>query len=220
MTVSLSQTHCTYVKFSKHNAKKLDGHKVDVQYNCFEVGISDYVYVSMRTVPYFCSVQLEKYYHVEDCYNEDIEENIFSCLVGKLDYIVNEEAKTIAIQVSDKVEGFDYNVRLCLKHFSCKDIGAHKLIKVQNSSRSVTLPYSEILPCLCIEGWLAIPDSRRTRLCPFKNDIDLLWDNIKYNPVTQTMAWQSSCPIHANVSLCWMIGHNDNCADLTNSLHL
>uniref|UniRef100_A0A803JPG6 Interleukin 17 receptor E-like n=1 Tax=Xenopus tropicalis TaxID=8364 RepID=A0A803JPG6_XENTR len=218
MTISSSQTQCESVRFSGHKSKKLDGHKVDVQFNCFEVGIAQQVYVTMKTLPNYCYVELEKYHNVEDCDNKDIENNILSCLAGKLDYMVNEEKKSITIHVSDITEGFDYNVRLCLKRFICKDIGAHALIKADNAIRSVTLHYPEILPCLCIEGWSAIPDSRRVRLCPFKNDADSVWNSITYDSVTQTLAWQPLCPVNATVSLCWMIDQNDTCVNFPSSL--
>ncbi|OCT87326.1 hypothetical protein XELAEV_18021024mg [Xenopus laevis] len=188
MTLSSSQTECESVRFS-HKSKKLDSHKVHIQFNCFEVGIGQQVYVTMKTLPNYCYVELEKYHNVEGCDNKDVENNIMSCLAGKLDYLVDEEKKSITIHVSDIIEGFDYNVRLCWKRFICKDIGAHALIKADNTVRSVTLRYAEILPCLCIEGWSAIPDSRRARICPFK---------------------------HGN--LCWMTDQNDTCVNFSNSL--
>ncbi|PIO38754.1 hypothetical protein AB205_0122590 [Aquarana catesbeiana] len=108
----------------------------------------------MKTFPDFCGIQLTETYYVE---------------AGKLDYMVNKENKIITVNVSNILQDYDYNVRLCKKHFVCHDIGAHAVIRKENATKSVTLPYSEILPCLCIEGWSAIPDARRTRLCPFKN---------------------------------------------------
>ncbi|KAM4748891.1 interleukin-17 receptor E-like protein [Rhinophrynus dorsalis] len=218
MAMSTSQDQCQSVRFSRSKSKKLEGQKVHVQFNCFEVGVAQHVYVTMKTIPYFCNVELEEHYIVEDCHNRDIGKNIPLCLVGKLDYTVNEEKKTITVHVSDIQEEYDYNVRLCLKHFSCQDIGAHALIEVENSTRTVTLPYPEIVPCLCIEGWSAFPDSRRTRLCPFKNEISTLWDSITYSPITETLTWQSSCPVESTVSLCWMAHHSDKCVILPDSL--
>ncbi|KAM4678434.1 interleukin-17 receptor E-like protein [Discoglossus pictus] len=181
MTLSSSQTQCTSVRFSRHKIKRSDLQKVHVQYNCFEVGAAQHVYVTMRTIPYFCNVELGKHYHVEDCENNDVGKNVFSCSTGKLDYMVDEERKTITVQVSDSLEEYNYHVRLCLKHFTCRDTGAYALIKKEDVTRSVTLPYSEIVPCLCIEGWSAFPDSRRIRLCPFKNGGGILNVPVNFN---------------------------------------
>ncbi|XP_075455940.1 interleukin-17 receptor E-like protein isoform X2 [Ascaphus truei] len=218
MTLSTSQNQCTSVTFFRKKAKKSDAQRVQVRFNCFEVGVAQHVYVTMKTIPYFCNVELEQHYHVEDCQNRDVGKNIFTCIAGKLDYMVDEGRKSITVQVSDILEEHDYHVRLCLKHYSCQDIGAHALIKIGDSTKSVTLPYSELLPCLCIEGWSAIPDSRRVRLCPFKNDTSALWNSITYNPTTQVLAWQPSCPVQATVNLCWLTEQNNKCVNLPNSL--
>ncbi|XP_073429574.1 interleukin-17 receptor E-like protein isoform X4 [Dendrobates tinctorius] len=168
MSMSSQQNQCMHIRFTKSKVKKHE-HKVHVQANCFEVGVSEHVFVTMKTVPDYCGIEISKDYHVQDCHNKDVGKHILPCLTGKLDYMVNEDKKNIIVYVSNIPEDYDYNVRLCLKHISCHDTGAHALIKKDNTTKSVILTYSEILPCLCIEGWLLFPDSRRTRLCPFKN---------------------------------------------------
>ncbi|XP_069621061.1 interleukin-17 receptor E-like protein isoform X2 [Ranitomeya imitator] len=168
MSMSSQQNQCMHIRFTKSKVKKYE-HKVHVQANCFEVGVSEHVFVTMKTVPDYCGIEISKEYHVQDCHNKDVGKHILPCLTGKLDYMVNEDKKNIIVYVSNIPEDYDYNVRLCLKHISCLDTGAHALIKKDNTTKSATLTYSEILPCLCIEGWLLYPDSRRTQLCPFKN---------------------------------------------------
>ncbi|XP_072257718.1 interleukin-17 receptor E-like protein isoform X2 [Pyxicephalus adspersus] len=168
LTLSSQRTQCLTIRFNK-KLKKFHMHKIQVQANTFEVGVSEQVYVTMKTFPDFCGFQLKEHYRVEDCDHRDVGRHISSCLSGKLDYRVNLENKFITVHVSNILEDYDYNVRLCKKHFVCHDIGAHAVIKKENATKSVTLPYSEIIPCLCIEGWSAFPDARRTRLCPFKN---------------------------------------------------
>ncbi|XP_029766694.1 putative interleukin-17 receptor E-like [Terrapene carolina triunguis] len=136
---------------------------------------------------------------------------------GKLDYNVDRVRKTISVNVSDFLQDQDYYVRLCHKWFTCEDVGSFALIKGKESLKSISLQYSQLLPCLCIEGWSAIPDARRTQLCPFKNDTKALWDNIVYNPATQTLAWEPACPVHVTVNLCRLTKSNDQCVDLQNS---
>ncbi|XP_073475833.1 interleukin-17 receptor E-like protein isoform X1 [Aquarana catesbeiana] len=218
MTLSSQRTQCVTIRFTKIKRKKFLMHKIQVQANTFEVGVSEQVYVTMKTFPDFCGIQLTETYYVEDCNNRDVGKHVWSCLTGKLDYMVNKENKIITVNVSNILQDYDYNVRLCKKHFVCHDIGAHAVIRKENATKSVTLPYSEILPCLCIEGWSAIPDARRTRLCPFKNDISTLWDNIAYNPMKQVLAWVPLCPVNAKVHLCWMTDDKQKCVNIPDSL--
>ncbi|KAG8577385.1 hypothetical protein GDO81_010156 [Engystomops pustulosus] len=217
MSLSSQQNQCMHVRFIKIKGKK-SKHKIHVQANCFEVGVSEYVFVTMKTVPDYCGIKISKEYHVEDCNNKDVGKSILPCLTGKLQYEINEEKKNIIVSVSNIPEEYDYNVRLCLKRFSCHDTGAHALIKKDNSTKSVILEYSEILPCLCIEGWPLFPDSRRVRICPFQNDFDNLWDHIIYNPITQDLAWKSACPIDATVNLCMM--KDEKCQTIPDSTNV
>lgn len=39
--------------------------QLQVNFDCFEVSVAQSLYVTVRTVPYFCGVQLERQYHVE-----------------------------------------------------------------------------------------------------------------------------------------------------------
>ncbi|XP_063783212.1 interleukin-17 receptor E-like protein isoform X3 [Pseudophryne corroboree] len=138
MTLGSQHNQCIHVRITKNKLKKSHKQKIHVQANCFEVGVSDHVYVTMKTVPYYCSIELTQQYQVEDCHNKDVGNNVISCISGRLDYTIKRE----------------------------------------NSTKSVILPYSKILPCLCIEGWTALPDSRRTRLCPFKDGDNNLSDPV------------------------------------------
>lgn len=44
-----------------------------------------------------------------------------------------------------------------------------------------------------------------------------LWDNIVYNPVTQTLAWEPACPVLVIVNLCRLMKSNDHCEDIQDS---
>ncbi|KAM3926854.1 interleukin-17 receptor E-like protein [Leptodactylus fuscus] len=178
MSLSSQHNQCMHIRFMKPTHKKLK-HKIQVQANCFEVGVSELVFVTMKTVPDYCGTEISKEYQVAGCHDMDVGNNILPCLTGILDYFVNEEKKNIIVYVSNIPEDYDYNVRLCLKRITCHDTGAHALILKDNSTKAVTLPFSEILPCLCIEGWPVFPDARRTRLCPFKNG---KYNKLKYCP--------------------------------------
>ncbi|KFW77079.1 Putative interleukin-17 receptor E-like, partial [Phalacrocorax carbo] len=192
LSLDTQQSQCTNVRFARKKTKMLNGKKVQVQFNCFEVNVAQHIYVTMRTVPNYCEVKLSQEYYVE----------------------------VISVNVSEFLRDQDYYIRLCHKWFTCEDVGAFAVIEGKESLKSVSLKYSQLLPCLCIEGWLAIPDARRIQLCPFENGkyyTKVLWDNIVYNPVTQTLAWEPACPVLVTVNLCRLMKSNDHCEDIENS---
>lgn len=39
--------------------------QLQVDFDCFEVSVAQSLYITVRTVPHFCGVQLEQQYHVE-----------------------------------------------------------------------------------------------------------------------------------------------------------
>ncbi|KAF2975575.1 hypothetical protein EK904_010847 [Melospiza melodia maxima] len=45
----------------------------------------------------------------------------------------------------------------------------------------------------------------------------VLWDNIVYNPSTQTLAWEPACPVLVMVNLCRFTKLNDHCEDIEKS---
>ncbi|XP_066489743.1 interleukin-17 receptor E-like protein [Tiliqua scincoides] len=112
---------------------------------------------------------------------------------GKMTYDVITARKTILVNISNTDQDTDYYVRLCHQWFVCEDVAP------------VTL------------AWPAVSDARRMQLCPFKNDTQALWDNIIYNSITQTLAWEASCPVHVTVSLCQRLETMGPCEDLQNT---
>ncbi|KFU91000.1 Putative interleukin-17 receptor E-like, partial [Chaetura pelagica] len=199
------QSQCTNVRFARKKTKMPNGKKVQVQFNCIEVDVAQHIYVTMKTIPNYCEVKLSQEYYVE---------------AGKFDYNVDRARKIISVNVSNFLQDQDYYVRLCHKWFTCEDTGTVAVIKGKESLKSVSLKYSQLLPCLCIEGWVAIPDARRIQLCPFENGkyyTKVLWDNIVYNPATQTLAWEPACPVLVMVNLCRLMKSNDHCEDIQNS---
>nr|XP_056702462.1 putative interleukin-17 receptor E-like [Euleptes europaea] len=217
LSVNTQKSQCVNVKVSRNTHVKLTGKKVKLQFNCFEVAAGQHVYVTMRTIPNYCGVQLNQEYYVEDCRNNDVGKNIPGCFAGKVAYEVDRARQTILVNVSDVAQSTDYYVRLCHQRFLCEDVGPVTLIQRNDLVKSVSLPFTQLLPCLCIEAWPAIPDARRMQMCPFTNNTKALWDDVIYNPVTQTLTWEAACPIHVNVSLCRLMKTNNQCVDLLNS---
>ncbi|KAK4831682.1 hypothetical protein QYF61_018679 [Mycteria americana] len=225
LSLDTQQSQCTNVRFARKKSKMLNGKKVQVQFNCIEVNVAQHIYVTMKTLPNYCEVKLSQEYYVEDCRNTDVGKYISACSAGKFDYNVDRARKIISVNVSNFLRDQDYYVRLCHKWFTCEDVGAFAVIKGKESLKSVSLKYSQLLPCLCIEviqsgiwvGW-QFQMQGGYNFAPLKMaNTKVLWDNIVYNPATQTLAWEPACPVLVMVNLCRLMNSNDHCEDIQNS---
>uniref|UniRef100_A0A8C8ZGW2 Interleukin 17 receptor E like n=1 Tax=Prolemur simus TaxID=1328070 RepID=A0A8C8ZGW2_PROSS len=196
------ETQCQSVRMPRASRRLQVGQQLQVHFSCFKVSVAQHLYVTLRTVPHFCGVQLDRQYHVEG---------------GKLSYRVDERRKAILAQVPEPSGSSDYYVRLCLRRFTCEDAGAAVRVTANSASRTVSLPYSQALPCLCLEGWPASPDAVRIQMCPFEADTEVLWDAIHYHPGSQALSWEPACPVSGRVSLCWCPGPGVSCQELQHS---
>ncbi|XP_014648837.1 PREDICTED: putative interleukin-17 receptor E-like [Ceratotherium simum simum] len=202
MSLDTQETQCQSMQVSRASRHLQVGQQLQVHFDCFEVSVAQSLYVTLRTVPHFCGVQLDQQYHVE---------------AQKLSYWVDRSHKVVRVQVPEAPGGPDYYVRLCLKRFTCEDAGAHVLVTANRVSQNISLPYSRELPCLCLEGWSATPDAVRTQTCPFEDDMEALWDAIHYHPGSQALSWEPACPVSGHVSLCWRPGPGAHCHELEHS---
>ncbi|XP_057598978.1 putative interleukin-17 receptor E-like isoform X3 [Hippopotamus amphibius kiboko] len=216
MSLDTQETHCQRVRFPKASYQPQVGQQLQVHFDCFEVSVAQSLYITLRTVPNFCGVQLDQQYHVEDCSDEDVGRHVPACFAGKLSYWVDRSRKVVLVQVPES-GGPDYYVRLCLKRFTCEDAGAPVRVTANRVSRRVSLPYNQELSCLCLEGWSATPDAVRIQTCPFEDDTETLWDAIHYQPVSQALSWEPACPVSGRVSLCWRPGPGARCLELQHS---
>uniref|UniRef100_F6YLD9 Interleukin-17 receptor C/E N-terminal domain-containing protein n=1 Tax=Monodelphis domestica TaxID=13616 RepID=F6YLD9_MONDO len=191
--------------------------QLQVHFDCFEVNVAQHVYVTLKTVPYYCEVQISREYHVEDCTNADVGRSIPACFAGGLHYAVDPAQKAIRVRFAEVSKGQAYYVRLCLKWFSCEDHSPPVLVLAEQPGAEVSLKYSRLLPCLCIEGWAAVPDAVRVQICPFENDTLVLWDYVVYNPFTGALSWEPPCPVQGHVHLCGMSEMGDKCWELSNT---
>nr|XP_005903971.1 PREDICTED: putative interleukin-17 receptor E-like [Bos mutus] len=199
-SLDTQETQCQTVQVPRASPRRA-GQQLQVHFDCFKVGVAQTLYVTLRTVPHFCGVQLGQQYHTE---------------AEKLSYWVDRSRKVILVRVPES-GGPDYYVRLCLKRFICEDAGAPVRVIGNRVSRRVSLPYSQELSCLCLEVWSATPDAVRIQTCPFKNDTESLWDAIRYHPGSQALSWEPACPMRGRVSLCWQPGPGAHCLELKHS---
>ncbi|XP_032738633.1 putative interleukin-17 receptor E-like [Lontra canadensis] len=220
MNLDTQETQCQSVRVSRASRHRQVGWQLQVHFDCFEVSVAQSLYVTLRTVPHFCGVQLDQQYHVEDCRDEDVGRNVPVCFAGKFSYWADRSRKVILIQVPEAPGAPDYYVRLCLKWFTCYDVGVPVRVTVNQMSRTVSLPYSQELPCLCLEGWFATPDAVRMQACPFEDGkcLTTLWDAIRYHPGDRALSWEPACPVSGHVSLCWRPGPGALCHNLEHSV--
>ncbi|XP_054426420.1 interleukin-17 receptor E-like protein [Pteronotus mesoamericanus] len=211
------ETRCQSVRVSRAPHQPQEGQQLQVHFDCFEVGVAQSLHVTLRTVPHFCGVQLERQHRVEGCGDEDVGRNVPACLGGKLSYRVDRSRKVVLVQVPEAPGAPDYFVRLCRKWFICEDAGAPVRVTANSVSRTVSLPYSQELPCLCLESWPATPDAVRTQTCPFEADTEALWEAIRYHPRSQALSWEPACPVSGHVSLCWRPDPGAQCLELKRS---
>uniref|UniRef100_A0A5G2QU96 Interleukin 17 receptor E like n=2 Tax=Sus scrofa TaxID=9823 RepID=A0A5G2QU96_PIG len=202
VSLDTQETQCQSVRIRRASRRLQRGQQLQVHFDCFEVGVAQSLYVTLRTVPHFCGIQLDQQYQVE---------------AGKLSYWVARSHKVVLVQVPEAPGGPDYYVRLCLKRFTCEEAGAPVRVTADGVSRRVSLPYSQELPCLCLEAWPATPDAVRIQACPFKDDTETLWDAVYYQPGSQALSWEPPCPVSGHVSLCWRPGPGAPCLELEHS---
>lgn len=195
-------TSCQILSFTKTSRERMSGLQVEVENDCTVVFPSQHVKVTVKTVPSYCGVTWTGSYKAPDCRSEDLQRHVPECITGRLSYDVNPQRKELTVSVSDMLEDQDYLLRLCHKDFICSGTGTYSLIRKEEPVKSITLPYSRPLPCLCIEGWSTVVDAPRVQVCPFKDRIEELWFEIAFNPLEGSLSWEPTCPITAVVALC------------------
>ncbi|XP_049740674.1 putative interleukin-17 receptor E-like isoform X3 [Elephas maximus indicus] len=204
MSLDTQAVQCQGVQVLRASRRLHVGQQLQVLFDCLEVSVAQHLYVTLRTIPHFCGLQLDQQYHVEDCRDQDVGRNVPDCLAEKLTYKVNRSHKAILVQVPDALGSPDYYVRLCLRWLTCEDTGPTVRVTSNGVSQTVSLPYSQELPCLCLEGWPSTPDAVRIQTCPFEDG-------------NQALSWEPICPVSGHVSLCWREGPGAPCHELERS---
>ncbi|XP_008064825.2 putative interleukin-17 receptor E-like [Carlito syrichta] len=187
-SLDTQETQCQSVQVTRASHQQQAGWQLQVHFGCFKVSVSQHLHVTLRTIPHFCGAQLDQQHHVE---------------AGKLSYWVDRRRKAVLVQVPEASGSLDYNVRLCLKWFTCKDASG---------------PVRVSLACHCV--WSATPDAVRIQICPFEDDTEALWDTIHYHPGSQALSWKPTCPVSGHVSLCWRPRPEARCRELQHSRQL
>ncbi|XP_054911627.1 putative interleukin-17 receptor E-like [Poeciliopsis prolifica] len=209
-------TKCQIVQFTKASRRSMSGLLVTVENDYTEVSPNQHLQVIVKTVPSYCGITWVSNYRTPVCSHEDLRKNVPECITGKLSYTASPEKKELAVSVSDMLQGYNYNLRLCLKDFICSGTGASTVIKKEEPLKTAVLQYSRPLPCLCIEGWSSFIDAPRVQVCPFKDRQDELWFGITFDPLEEALIWEPACPVAAVACLCEK-REDGACVDLPDS---
>ncbi|KAM9846042.1 interleukin-17 receptor E-like protein isoform 2-T2 [Aulostomus maculatus] len=193
------------------------GLQVQVENDCSSVSPKQQVQVTIKSFPNYCGVMWSGTYDAPGCSHEDLRKHIPVCITGRLSYDVDPEKKELNVTVTDMLEDYDYQLRLCHNDFVCFGTDANTVIKKEESIKSATLLYSRPLPCLCIEGWSITTDATRVQVCPFKDNLEELWQGITFDPQEEALLWEPACPVTAVVTLCQR-GEDGVCLDLPRSM--
>uniref|UniRef100_A0A8D3BAJ9 Interleukin-17 receptor C/E N-terminal domain-containing protein n=1 Tax=Scophthalmus maximus TaxID=52904 RepID=A0A8D3BAJ9_SCOMX len=161
--------NCQIFSFTRSSRERMSGSQVEVEHDCTTVSPNQRVQVMVKTVPSYCDITWSGTYDAPDCSSGDLRRHVPECITGRLSYDVNPEKRELSVSVSEMLDDHNYHLRLCYKDFICSGAGPNALIKKEEPVKSATLPYSQPLPCLCIEGWSAVMDAPRVQLCPFKD---------------------------------------------------
>lgn len=209
-------TDCQIFSFTKKSRERMSGLQVEVEDDCTNISPNQRVQILVKTLPTYCGITWTGTYHAPGCTSEDLRRHVPECITGRLSYDVNPERKELSVNVTDMLEDHDYHLRLCLNNFICAGTGAHTLIKKEEPMKRAILPYSRPLPCLCIEGWSAVTDAPRVRVCPFKDRLEELWLGITFDPLEEALSWELACPVAVVVALCQQ-RKDGICVDLPHS---
>ncbi|CAL8329149.1 unnamed protein product [Boreogadus saida] len=204
---------CEQVHFSKSSRRRMEGSLVKVTSQSVGVSPGQEARVRVHTVPELCGRGWTGTFHAPECSSGDLREKVPQCITGSLNYTLKESK--LVVSVSDMLVDQDYRLRLCLEGYVCSGTGAYARIKKEEAGTEVSLSFSRPVPCLCIEGWSAVMDAPRVRVCPFRchKYMDQLWYGVTYDPMEQELSWQPACPVDVVVSLCQR-GAEKVCEDL------
>lgn len=79
VSLDTQETQCQSVRIRRASRRLQRGQQLQVHFDCFEVGVAQSLYVTLRTVPHFCGIQLDQQYQVEDCSDEDVGRDVPDC---------------------------------------------------------------------------------------------------------------------------------------------
>ncbi|XP_048878148.1 interleukin-17 receptor E [Brienomyrus brachyistius] len=122
---------------------------------------------------------------------------------------VDPPSRSLTVYVNVTAE-VNVRVRLCYRQREeiCAEHNPRVKKLVTKESPSVSLSFPNLLPCLCVQVYYALPDAVRTTVCPFMTlalDGEDVWRTSVVTEFDMSLKWQSLCPHKPAASLCWRI---------------
>ncbi|XP_026573691.1 interleukin-17 receptor C isoform X2 [Pseudonaja textilis] len=199
-----------------------------LQYNCFPIALSGELHLRVFMRPHYHSTGvLQVMHHGPDCTWPKATDAIHLCQVPRLATSVGLQSAILHVQNVPK--GLHFKLWLYLNRtdgLQGLDQGTPKLL---TGSENVSLPISQVFPCLCFQVWPKIEDQAdtpRTHLCPFVNDRAALaraWahSRLEVHPSRESLSCLVSapCDLQGELVPCWRM-EELACHPLHPHLHL
>ncbi|XP_008103774.2 interleukin-17 receptor C isoform X2 [Anolis carolinensis] len=182
-----------------------------LHFDCFPISISGELYVSASTSPpYLSSPVLQLTHFGPDCSWHEAKDALRLCQIPTMEVSVGlEEA---VLHVWDIPEGQHFYLWLYLNQTSGLE-GLSENITLLTAPENVSLPISQVFPCLCLQVWPKVEDyddSPRTFLCPFTNNAEALsraWakSHLKVKAFREVLScsFSAPCDLPGELVPCW-----------------
>nr|XP_008103773.1 PREDICTED: interleukin-17 receptor C isoform X1 [Anolis carolinensis] len=182
-----------------------------LHFDCFPISISGELYVSASTSPpYLSSPVLQLTHFGPDCSWHEAKDALRLCQIPTMEVSVGlEEA---VLRVWDIPEGQHFYLWLYLNQTSGLE-GLSENVTLLTAPENVSLPISQVFPCLCLQVWPKVEDyddSPRTFLCPFTNSAEALsraWAKshlkVKAFRGVLSCSFSAPCDLPGELVPCW-----------------
>ncbi|KAM6471132.1 interleukin-17 receptor C isoform 1-T1 [Liasis olivaceus] len=199
-----------------------------LQYDCFPIALSGELRLTAFTRPRYHSAGVLQITHKgPDCTWPKAKDTIRLCQVPSLAISVGLQSAVLHVQ--DTPEEQHFELWLYLNRTGGAKGLDQETTKLLTGSENVSLPISQVFPCLCFQVWPKIEgqvDSPRTHFCPFANDPAALtraWAHSRLEVHTSggglSCLVSSPCDLQGELVPCWQMEQNA-CHPLHPLLHL
>ncbi|XP_058025238.1 interleukin-17 receptor C [Ahaetulla prasina] len=199
-----------------------------LQYNCFPVALSGELHLTVFMWPrYHSAGVLQVMHHGPDCTWPKATDAIHLCQVPSLSISVGLQSAILHVENIPKGQHFQlWRYLNRTDGFKGLDQETPRLL---TGSENVSLPISQVFPCLCFQVWPKIEDQAdapRTHFCPFGNDPAALartWTHSRLEVYTSGGSFSclvsAPCDLQGELVPCWRM-EELACQPLHPHLHL
>ncbi|XP_066469099.1 interleukin-17 receptor C [Tiliqua scincoides] len=196
-----------------------------LQVDCFPIALEGELHIKAVTSPRYQSMPELNYTHYgPSCSWSEAKDAILLCQVPRLK--ITKGLEEVVLHVLDVPLG--QHLELWLYRNQTR---GHKGIMDKSKAligpENVSIPISNVFPCLCLQVWIKGNDSPRTHLCPFANDTEA-WDRAwsrsqlkltAFNDTSVSCFLNAPCDQPGELVPCWR-GELFACYPLPPQLHL